>query len=100
MKAAIQKLILPLVVLVLCGSSARAQVSTYNIFKVANYHQVDATQPAEVDSPDAEDSALLAAQVSRTALCHFPRNRMTWPMAPRRGGTSRQVSAVSTFTIW
>jgi hypothetical protein len=53
MKAKIQKLILPLLAIFLCGPSARAQVWAYNIFKVANYHQIDATQPAEVDAPNA-----------------------------------------------
>ena len=53
MKPAIHKLALPLLAVFLLAPSVRAQVYTYNIFKVAVYHQTDSTQPLMVDSPDA-----------------------------------------------
>jgi hypothetical protein len=53
MKATMRKLVLPFLAVVLCGPSVRAQVYTYNIFKVAVYHQIDSTQPTMADSPNA-----------------------------------------------
>ena len=53
MKAVIQKLVVALVAVFLTQYSAHAQVYAYSIFKVANYRQVDSTQPTELDAPDA-----------------------------------------------
>jgi hypothetical protein len=53
MTTTLRKLVLILPAIIACERMARADATNYAIFKVANYQQVDATQPTSVNSPSA-----------------------------------------------
>jgi hypothetical protein len=53
MRTTLQKIVLTLLAFVAGQCATHADVTSYAIFKVANYHQVDAAQPAGLDVPNA-----------------------------------------------
>lgn len=53
MKTILQRAVVLLLALLSVKQSAQADVTSYAVFKVANFHQVDTNQPAGLDTPNA-----------------------------------------------